>query len=236
MRWHPKRPGCASLAMLLLVSGCASTHPAVPPGRLVAGAAIGAVLGGAVGCATGAFIDDNHGATRGENAKGYEIGCPTGAVVGALAGLLAAEETYHAPPPPVATATPTPVATPAPTPVPTPVPNEKLVLRGVHFDFDRSDIRPEDEPVLDEAVTVLKSGPQVRLYVDGYCDAIGSDDYNLELSAERSASVVTYLENAGISPGRLVPRGFGKTHFVATNDTDEGRAQNRRVELVPVTE
>ena len=88
---------------------------------------------------------------------------------------------------------------PTPTPVPTPVPKEKLVLRGVHFDFDRSDIRPEDEPVLDEAVTVLKSEPQVRLYVDGYCDAIGSDDYNLELSAERAASVVTYFENAGIS-------------------------------------
>jgi len=230
---HPKRLGCVGLAALLLVSGCSSMHPSPPTRRVIVGAAIGAVAGGAVGCATAAFIDDDHGATRGEHVTAYEIGCPTGLVVGALAGGIIAAETYAPPPAPPPVATPTPTPMPTPTPAPTPPPKEKLVLRGVHFDFDRSDIRPEDEPVLDEAVRILKTEQQVRLYVDGYCDAIGSDDYNEELSAERAASVVTYLENAGISAGRLIPRGFGKTHFVATNDTDEGRAQNRRVELVP---
>ena len=233
MTGHPKRLGCVSLAMLLLVSGCSSMRPAPPPSRIVEGAAIGLLFGAAAGCTTASFINRNHLGT-------YAIGCSSGAIVGAVAGGIIAGETYHAPPPPPATPIPAlaPAATPAPTPapVPTPVPSQKLVLRGVHFAFDRSDIRPEDEPVLDEAVTVLKSGPQIRLYVDGYCDAIGSDDYNLELSAERAASVVTYFENAGISSGRLLPRGFGKTHFVATNDTDEGRAQNRRVELIPITE
>ena len=228
MTWHPKRLGCASLAMLVLVSGCSSMHPAPPPGRIIAGAAIGTLFGAAAGCTTAAFIDSDDPTT-------YVIGCGSGALVGGVAGAIVAAETYHAPPPPPA-ATPAPTPAPTPTPMPTPAPREKLVLRGVHFDFDRSDIRPEDEPVLDEAVSVLKSEPQVRLYVDGYCDAIGSDDYNLELSAERAASVVTYFENAGIGASRLVPRGFGKTHFVATNDTDEGRAQNRRVELVPTTE
>jgi OOP family OmpA-OmpF porin len=104
----------------------------------------------------------------------------------------------------------------------------------VHFNFDKSDIRAEDEPVLDEAVRILKEEPGVRLYVDGYCDAIGGDEYNQALSERRANSVSSYMESAGITPGRLVPRGFGKTHFVADNDTDQGRAQNRRVELIPI--
>ncbi len=226
---YPKLLGPACLMALVLVSGCASSmRPVAPPKRLIVGAALGTLFGAAAGCTTAAFIDEDDPTT-------YVIGCGAGALAGGVAGTIIAAETYHAPPPPpVATPTPTPV--PTPTPEATPVPKEKLVLRGVHFDFDRSDIRPEDEPVLDEAVRILKTEPQVRLYVDGYCDAIGSDDYNEELSAERAASVVTYLENAGIAAGRLIPRGFGKTHFVATNDTDEGRAQNRRVELVPLTE
>ena len=69
--------------------------------------------------------------------------------------------------------------------------------------------------------------------VDGYCDAIGSYRYNLRLSQRRAESVVAYLENKGIASDRLVPHGYGKTHFVATNRIAEGRAQNRRVELVP---
>ncbi len=108
------------------------------------------------------------------------------------------------------------------------------MLRGVHFDFNKYDIRPEDEPVLDEAVTTLKAERGLRVYVDGYCDAIGSEEYNLKLSGRRAAAVAMYLEGRGISASRLVPRGFGKTHFVASNATGEGRAQNRRVELIPI--
>ena len=108
------------------------------------------------------------------------------------------------------------------------------MLRGVHFDFNKSNIRPEDEPVLDEAASTLKTQPDVRVYVDGYCDSIGTVPYNLRLSERRAASVARYLETAGVAADRLIPRGFGKSHFVASNDTDQGRAQNRRVELVPV--
>ena len=108
------------------------------------------------------------------------------------------------------------------------------MLRGVHFDFNKSEIRPEDEPVLDEAASTLKAQPDVRVNVDGYCDSIGKAQYNLKLSQLRAASVAGYLERAGISAGRLIARGFGKTNFVASNDTDQGRAQNRRVELVPL--
>jgi len=77
------------------------------------------------------------------------------------------------------------------------------------------------------------SHPNVTINVNGYCDAIGGEEYNLKLSDRRADAVEDYLVNAGINESRLHPHGYGKTNFVATNDTAEGRAQNRRVELVP---
>jgi OOP family OmpA-OmpF porin len=87
--------------------------------------------------------------------------------------------------------------------------------------------------VLDEAAQTLKANPNVKVDVNGYCDAIGTVKYNLKLSQRRADAVVSYLEDKGIPASQLMPQGFGKTHFVATNRTREGRAQNRRVELVP---
>jgi OOP family OmpA-OmpF porin len=108
------------------------------------------------------------------------------------------------------------------------------VLRGVHFDFDKYNIRPGDAAVLDEAASTLKAHPDVKVDVNGYTDAIGSEEYNLRLSERRADAVVDYLGQQGISQSRLIPHGYGKTNFVASNDTAEGRAQNRRVELVPM--
>ena len=87
--------------------------------------------------------------------------------------------------------------------------------------------------MLDEAAETLKSNPTVKVYVNGYCDSIGKRAYNLKLSQRRSEAVAGYLEDKGIPASQLIPQGFGKTNFVATNRTAEGRAQNRRVELVP---
>jgi len=126
-----------------------------------------------------------------------------------------------------------PPAAPLPPPPP-PAPTAKIILRGVHFDFDKSDIRPADAAVLDEAAARLKDNPNVRVDVNGYTDSVGSVDYNLRLSERRAGAVVDYLEKAGIPADRLVAHGYGRTNFVATNRTKEGRAQNRRVELVPV--
>jgi OOP family OmpA-OmpF porin len=103
----------------------------------------------------------------------------------------------------------------------------------VHFDFNKANIRPGDAAVLDEAAATLKAHPDVTVDVNGYCDAIGSVEYNLKLSERRAYAVVNYLAEQGIPTDRLVPHGYGKTNFVAPNDTPEGRAQNRRVELVP---
>src|SRR5262249_53132824 len=128
-----------------------------------------------------------------------------------------------------------------PPPPPPPPPPEKIVLRGVHFAFDHpkpsevgpNAIRDIDRPVLDEAASTLQANPNVKVYVNGYCDAIGTVPYNLRLSQRRSESVAAYLEDKGIPASQLIPQGFGKTHFVASNNTAEGRAENRRVELVP---
>ena len=90
--------------------------------------------------------------------------------------------------------------------------------------------------MLDEAAETLKANPNVTIYVDGYTDAIGTYKYNMGLSRRRAASVVAYLEDKGIPASQLIPRGFGKNHPVATNSTAEGRAQNRRVELVPTSQ
>ena len=127
---------------------------------------------------------------------------------------------------------PPPPPPPPPTPPPPP-PQAKLVLRGVHFDFNKHNIRPGDAAVLDEAAATLKEHPNVTVDANGYCDAIGGEDYNLKLSDKRANAVVDYLVKAGIPSNRLVPHGYGKTNFVAPNNTSEGRAQNRRVELVP---
>ena len=108
----------------------------------------------------------------------------------------------------------------------------KIILRGVNFDFDKYNIRPDAVPILDEAARTLQEYGDVTIYVDGYTDAIGGDAYNQRLSERRANAVKEYLQRHGISASRMTARGFGKTNPVATNATAEGRAQNRRVELI----
>ena len=79
----------------------------------------------------------------------------------------------------------------------------------------------------------MKSHPDLRVDVNGYSDAIGSSGYNQRLSQRRADAVAGYLIGKGIDSGRLATHGYGKTDFIASNATAEGRAQNRRVELVP---
>lgn len=127
-----------------------------------------------------------------------------------------------APPPPP----PAPVAQAAPPPV-----KKKIVLRGVNFDFNKSNIRPDARPILDEAISTLNAYKEITLSVEGHTDSIGSVEYNDKLSLRRAKSVADYLEKGGIDGKRMTEKGFGKSQPVASNDTAEGRAQNRRVEL-----
>ena len=130
-----------------------------------------------------------------------------------------------------APAAPPPPAPVAEAPPPPPAVQRKIVLRNVLFDFDRYNIRPDSAPVLDEAVQVLKDAGDVSVVAEGHTDSIGTVPYNLKLSERRANSVRTYLVDHGMAADHIRTEGFGKSRPVASNDTPEGRAQNRRVEL-----
>jgi outer membrane protein OmpA-like peptidoglycan-associated protein len=103
---------------------------------------------------------------------------------------------------------------------------------GIVFDFNKSDVKPESKPALDEVVKLLRASPTLRVWVVGHTDAVGTADFNVRLSDARAAAVVKSLVDAGIDAKRLTPHGNGPYAPVATNATDGGRAKNRRVELV----
>ncbi len=104
-------------------------------------------------------------------------------------------------------------------------------MRGVNFDFDKSEIRPDASVILDEAASILSGKPDVQIRVEGHTDATGPEAYNQGLSERRADSVRKFLVEKGIGAARLTSVGFGESNPIATNDTREGRALNRRVEL-----
>lgn len=109
---------------------------------------------------------------------------------------------------------------------------KKAVVYGIYFDFDKDTIKPESEPVLKEIVKAMTDNPDWKLRVDGHTDNIGGDAHNLDLSKRRAAAVKTSLvERYHISADRLTTNGFGASSPIDRNDTLEGRARNRRVEL-----
>lgn len=102
----------------------------------------------------------------------------------------------------------------------------------INFDTGKSVIRDESKPIIDQIVQMLKSNPDLKLSVEGHTDNTGNPASNKVLSEERAKSVVTALVSAGIAPERLSASGYGQDKPVADNNTEEGRAKNRRVELV----
>ena len=109
---------------------------------------------------------------------------------------------------------------------------------GVTFAFDSANLNPQFHPVLDKVAATLVEYNKTVIEVAGHTDSVGSDAYNQQLSQRRADSVSTYLSSRGVDRSRMVTIGAGETHPVATNDTEDGRAQNRRVEItiVPVTQ
>ncbi|KWF66922.1 hypothetical protein WT57_16745 [Burkholderia pseudomultivorans] len=108
-----------------------------------------------------------------------------------------------------------------------------MLLRGdALFDFDKANLKPAGVRALDEVIDNAR-GKRFRLVeVAGYTDSIGSDSYNNALSLRRAKSVADYLRAHGLDAERMAVDGFGKSNPVASNATDAGRAQNRRVEIV----
>jgi len=109
----------------------------------------------------------------------------------------------------------------------------KVAVYGIYFDTGKSTLKPESDPTLQEVAKLLKSNPNLKLYVVGHTDNVGVYESNMMLSVERALAVVnTLVSKYTINAARLTACGDGPTSPVATNDTEEGKALNRRVELV----
>ncbi|UZK65733.1 OmpA family protein [Sphingomonas sp. M1-B02] len=109
---------------------------------------------------------------------------------------------------------------------------------GITFATDQSNVQPQFRPTLDQVADVLKQYNQTYVDVYGHTDSTGADSYNQDLSERRAASVADYLSMRGVQSARIATRGFGESQPVETNETESGKAANRRVEikLVPVTQ
>jgi outer membrane protein OmpA-like peptidoglycan-associated protein len=106
-----------------------------------------------------------------------------------------------------------------------------FATRGIFFEFGKATLRSVSFPKLDEIVSIINEYPDYNLRLGGHTDAIGSDAANLVLSQERIDAVKSYLVSKGVSEERLEAKGFGETKPIASNKTEAGRAQNRRVEM-----
>ena len=104
-------------------------------------------------------------------------------------------------------------------------------LNNVFFDFDKWNLRPESFVELDRVVKLLTENPAIEIEMNAHTDSRGSDDYNYKLSDNRARSVMEYIISKGIAATRITSQGYGETKPVATNDTDDGRQLNRRVEF-----
>lgn len=111
------------------------------------------------------------------------------------------------------------------------VASEKWVLIGVNFAFDKATLLPEAYPILYNAAELLLMNPDTKVEIQGYCDYIGSVEYNNKLSLRRAETVKMFLVSKGVAQNRLTTVGFGKSKPVADNETEEGRAMNRRIEF-----
>ena len=101
----------------------------------------------------------------------------------------------------------------------------------VNFDFNSANLTTLAKTNLDKLITVLKNNPDTNINIYGHTDSIGSDAVNLRISAQRAAAVKNYFVANGISASRMFTEGLGKSSPIASNDTDAGRAKNRRVEF-----
>jgi outer membrane protein OmpA-like peptidoglycan-associated protein len=106
------------------------------------------------------------------------------------------------------------------------------VALSIEFDTGKSAIKPESLPIIEQMAALLQGNPALNVSVEGHTDNAGSPASNQTLSESRAQAVVAALVERGIAAGRMTPAGFGESKPVAGNDTEEGRARNRRVELV----
>jgi outer membrane protein OmpA-like peptidoglycan-associated protein len=197
----------AIAAAAILLGGCKSMNKSQK----------GAVIGTAGGAAVGAVV----GKVAGNTALGAIIGAAVGGVSGTLIGKKMDKQARE---------------------IENRVPGAKVERVGegivvefsekILFGFDKSDLSASAEGNLDKLVSVLKEYPDTNIEIQGHTDSKGADAYNMGLSERRASAVSTYLRNRGVSSSRVTTKGYGETAPVASNDTEDGRAQNRRVNFL----
>lgn len=106
-----------------------------------------------------------------------------------------------------------------------------VTLRNIHFDTNKSSLKPVSHPELDRLLKLLKENPKIRIELAGHTDNVGGSEFNRSLSENRTNTVRQFLLDKGIAPDRIETVGYGEDQPVAPNDTEEGRAQNRRVDF-----
>lgn len=201
----------------LALSGCAVMRDREWGTCAIAGGVLGAIAGGVTG---GVATNNTHDHPSNSTKGGYiGAGIGGGALLGALIGHAVCDPVRPMPtPPPVAQA---------------PAPPAKIVtLEGANFDVDKATLKPEGKKKLDVAVTAMKDQPALRVTIEGHCDSTGSHAHNMKLSAARAEAAKAYLVSQGADGKRIATEGFGEAKPIADNKTAEGRAKNRRVDVL----
>jgi OOP family OmpA-OmpF porin len=185
----------------------------------VAGGVIGAAAGGITGGTLVNNLDDDP--SDGERGGAIAGGIVGGGLLGALLGHVICDPIDE----PVAQAPPPPAETPPP------AGTEIGELKGAHFAFDSARLTAEGEAALEETIATMKKH-DLKVVVAGHTDSVGSDEYNMRLGQRRADTVQEYLVSQGIAAGNVRTESFGESKPAASNDTAEGRAENRRVEII----
>jgi outer membrane protein OmpA-like peptidoglycan-associated protein len=177
--------------------------------------------GAAIGAGGGAVIGGVIGKATGNTALGAIIGATVGGVTGAVIGHKMDKQAVE---------------------IKNEVPGAKVERVGegivvefnnkILFGFDRADLGDQSKGSLNELITILNKYPDTNIEVQGHTDNAGTDDYNQGLSERRAAAVATYLRNNSIKSSRITTKGFGESAPKYSNDTEDGRSQNRRVEFL----
>ena len=194
-------------AVAIILAGCKSMN------KTTKGAIIGTAGGGAVGAVIGK--------AAGNTALGAIIGAAVGGATGAVIGHKMDKQAKE---------------------IESKVPGAKVDRVGegivvefnekILFAFSSYTLGAAASSNLDKLATILKEYPDTDIEVQGHTDSRGTDEYNMGLSEKRAGAVATYLRGKGIPSNRIRTKGFGESAPVATNDTEEGRAQNRRVNFL----
>jgi outer membrane protein OmpA-like peptidoglycan-associated protein len=207
------RKGLILVVIAAFTFACATGDGGTDPNKKTKrGAAIGAVIGGVAGAVIGN--------QSGNNRTGAVIGAATGAAIGAAAGRRMDKQEQE-----LRQIEGVEVSRPSEGEISVRLTNDIL------FDYNSADLRAASRTTLNELATNFRQYPDNRIIVEGHTDSTGSDQYNQRLSEQRASNVADYLIDQGVGSGAITVYGYGESRAKASNDTAEGRQQNRRVEI-----